>query len=65
MKWCRQNREEGIKMRVETVRAQCAPPLAGQTCDERTLPGPYKAAPRKTLEEIRLGHVVTTTYVHE
>ena len=67
MKWCRQKLEEGIKMRVEkppctNVFTMCTPPMAGQTCDERTLLGSQIAAVRGSIsKKIWLGHVVTTT----
>ena len=41
-------------------------PLAGQTRDERTLPGSQKTAIRgSSSKRIRLRHVVTTTLGHE
>ena len=41
-------------------------PLAGQTRDERTLPGSQKATIRaRSSKRVRLRHVVTTTLGHE
>jgi hypothetical protein len=48
------------------VCTMCTSPLAGQTRDERTLPGSKQAAIRGiSSKKIRLGHVVTTTPDHE
>jgi hypothetical protein len=57
----------GSKSRPWTkVWTMSTPPLAGQTRDERTLPGSQKAAIRgRSSKRTRLRHVVTTTLVHE
>jgi hypothetical protein len=71
MKWLRQNHEQGTKCRPKSrpctnVCTMCTPPLAGQTRDERSLPGSQRAAIRgRTSKTIQLSHVVTTTPRHE
>jgi hypothetical protein len=51
---------------VDRVWTMSTLPLAGQTCDKRTLPGSQKAAIRgRSSKKIRPGHVVTTTLDHE